>query len=407
MDLWPHQKASYRKYQQSNVIFDMSEPGTGKTLVALLAFYARRRQGGGKALVFAPKALLEPAWYAEIQKFFPGLTAQVAYAENRKQAFEDGKKSDLVITNTDAIRWLKDQPLSILDGYDTLILDESSYYKHAKSGRSKAMKKLALRTGTTTRYHFHYRALLSGTSTSNSITDIHHQALILDGGERLGRSFVKFRDAVCIPVIKNPMQPQYVDWQDRPGAEESVAEILKDVSIRHKFAEVMKHVPGNHSYKVYYRPSKKLLKTYNQLKRETLILLEKDAISAVNAAVLRNKLLQVASGSVYSEQGVQNLDTGRTDLVVELIAGRDHSVVFYNWNHQREQLTKTLAKRGISYVEITSDTKNTDRQRIVDEYQAGKYQTIIMHPQSGAHGLTLTRGTATIWMSPNDRADLM
>ena len=33
-------------------------------------------------------------------------------------------------------------------------------------------------------------------------------------------------------------------------------------------------------------------------------------------------------------------------------------------------------------------------------YQAGAYQTIFAHPRSAAHGLTLTRGTTTIWTSP-------
>jgi SNF2 family DNA or RNA helicase len=36
----------------------------------------------------------------------------------------------------------------------------------------------------------------------------------------------------------------------------------------------------------------------------------------------------------------------------------------------------------------------------VREYQEGKYQVLFAHPQSAGHGLTLTRGTATIWASP-------
>jgi hypothetical protein len=33
-------------------------------------------------------------------------------------------------------------------------------------------------------------------------------------------------------------------------------------------------------------------------------------------------------------------------------------------------------------------------------FQAGFYRVLLAHPQSAAHGLTLTKGTATIWASP-------
>ena len=40
------------------------------------------------------------------------------------------------------------------------------------------------------------------------------------------------------------------------------------------------------------------------------------------------------------------------------------------------------------------------RSLIVEAYQNGRYQVLLAHPQSTAHGLTLTRGTTTIWASP-------
>ena len=37
---------------------------------------------------------------------------------------------------------------------------------------------------------------------------------------------------------------------------------------------------------------------------------------------------------------------------------------------------------------------------IADDYQKGLYQVLFAHPASAGHGLTLTKGTATIWASP-------
>lgn len=395
--LWPHQKESLKRYEQSNIILDTSSPGCGKTRAAIEAFKARRRAGGGKALIFAPKTLLDTAWGSDIRKFTPGITYSIAFAHNRSKAFE--RDVDVYITNTDAAKWLAKQKPSFFKEFDTLIIDEISYFKHHTSQRSKAMKKISR--------HFKYRAGLTGTPTSRSITDIWHQMMILDGGERLGTSFWKFRDVVCKPVIKNPAMPQYTEWHDRPGAHEQVAEILGDISIRHKFDEVMKDVPEQQAYSLYYQPAPKLMKLYNRLKEEALLLLEEGEVDAVNAAVLRNKLLQVASGSVYGKNKTFTLDTGRTELITELVSARPHSVVFYNWDHQRESLAKEFDKKKIAFTEITRDTRDRDRNKIVEAYQAGDYQVLMMHPQTGAHGLTLTRGTSVIWCSPNDRADLI
>jgi len=395
LERWPHQEKSLNVYRRAAHVFDMSDAGTGKTRAAIDAY---TELGQGRALIIAPKSLLEPAWGEDIKKFAPHLTYAIAYAQNREEAFST--PCDVYITNTDAARWLAEQPKRFFNSFDTLIIDESSYFKHHSSKRSKAMRKIS--------EHFDRRALLTATPTSRSITDIWHQALILDGGQRLGRSFVKFRDVVCQPVMKNPMMPQYVEWKDKPEARSSVAQILQDVSIRHKFHEVMPGIPGNTEHFIYYKPSAKLLEQYNRLKDEALIMLQEGTVNAVNAAVLRNKLLQMASGSVYGESGkTHNLDAKRVELIADLVYEREHSIVFYNWDHQREALKKTLDKRKTNYAEITRNTKDRDRGQIVRDYQDGVYQTLLMHPQTGAHGLTLTRGTATIWCSPTDRADLL
>ena len=389
--LWPHQQVSLDLYSNEPRVFDMSDAGTGKTRAAIEAY---QQHANKRALIIAPKTLLDSAWGMDIEEFAPELSYRIAYAKNRVAAFS--KPADIYITNTDAAKWLAKQNKQFFDSFDTLIIDESSYFKHYKSQRSKAMGKIAK--------HFDRRALLTATPTSRSITDIWHQALILDDGARLGRSFYQFRNEVCTPVLRGG----FTDWQDKPEASGAVADILHDISLRHKFHEVMPDVPGNTEHYVYYTPEPKLLAAYNKLRDESLIMLEEGEVDAANAAVLRGKLLQVASGSVYGTHGKRlKVDNQRIELVADLVYERAHSIVFYNWDHQREQLIVELNKRKIQWVEITRNTKDKDRGKIVREFQAGFYQTLLMHPQTGAHGLTLTRGTATIWCSPTDRADLL
>jgi SNF2 family DNA or RNA helicase len=56
---------------------------------------------------------------------------------------------------------------------------------------------------------------------------------------------------------------------------------------------------------------------------------------------------------------------------------------------------------------IDGNVPQRRRAQIVEAYQAGYYQTLLLHPQTGAHGLTLKRGTATIWASPIYQPDFL
>jgi len=369
---------------------------TGKTAVALLAFAERRRKGGGRALIIAPKTLLEAAWTEEIDKYFPHLRYSVAYASNREKAFS--VKADVYITNTDAVKWLKTQPKRFFSTFDTLIIDESSAFKHHASQRSKAIKKLAPL--------FKYRSLLTATPFSKSVTEMWHQILLLDDGAHFGRSYTKFRDAVCEPYYEEG-QNTHPKWRDRPGAYATIVQMISDICIRHEFHDVMKNVPHGTEHKVFFKLPPKLRSAYEELKESLILKLESGEVTALNAAILRGKLLQVASGSVYGSSGAATIDDGRTELVCDLVEQRKHSVVFYNWDHQREALVNAFTKRGIVFAEISSKHKGSVRNETVQKYQAGEFQTLLMHPQTGAHGLTLTRGTATLWCSPTDRPDLL
>jgi SNF2 family DNA or RNA helicase len=57
-------------------------------------------------------------------------------------------------------------------------------------------------------------------------------------------------------------------------------------------------------------------------------------------------------------------------------------------------------KRGISYCLIDGTVSDTQRENNIELYQQGMYRICFAHPQSAAHSLTLTKGTATIWPNP-------
>jgi len=386
-----HQVRSIKHNDKTDIVFDCSDPGTGKTYVRIAGFAKRRAKGSGALLVLAPRSLLRSVWVNDIKKFAPQLTVSVADAANRAKAFDEN--ADVYVTNHDAVKWVATQKPAFFKKFSELVIDESTAYKHHTSQRSKAVAKIAK--------YFKHRCCMTGTPNSNTICDIWHQVQILDDGKRLGFSFYKFRDSVCTPHQVGRMA-QAIKWEDKEGAEEAVFGLLSDVVIRHKFEECV-DIPTNHQYPVEYDLTAKQMRAYFELEATQMLFLKgkQPAMLAINAAAVATKLLQVASGAVYDGLGgYQVIDTARYELVLDLVEQRKHSLVFFLWKHQRDALIAEADKRGVTYRVIDGNTSDRDRDEIVQGYQSGIYQTIFAHPKSAAHGLTLTRGTATIWSSP-------
>lgn len=372
-------------------VFDTSDAGTGKTRAWLEVLRHRFKLLGGKALVLAPKTILKSAWADDIRRFTPELTYSIAYAHNREKAFE--ADVDIYITNHDAVKTLQKHRRHWLEnrGFHSLIVDESTAFKHRTSQRSKALAKLA--------DIFSYRALLTGTPSPNGLLDLWHQVFLLDGGQRLGNSFWRYRSIVCEPQQVGPL-PQHLKWNDKNGMAEAVSELLEDITIRHVFEDCT-DIPPNHEYTVKFELSAEHRRAYEILKDHAILELTENSVTAFNAAVLANKLLQLASGAVYDGDGISRLyDTSRYELVLDLAEQRDQCVVAFNWRHQRDQLTKLADTRGITYGIIDGSVSAKRRAEVVDLFQAGLIRIIFAHPASAGHGLTLTRGRATIWASP-------
>jgi SNF2 family DNA or RNA helicase len=409
-----HQLVSLEHAKLNPRVFDCSDPGTGKTFVSLVdAEHKIKHRQAKKVLVIAPKSLLRSVWYNDAKKFTPGLRVSVSTAGKHEKAFAED--ADIYVTNTDAVKWLAKQPKSFFKGFDYLINDESSAFKHHTSQRSRAMAKIAK--------NFKYRRLMTGTPNSNGITDVWHQMFIVDEGQRLGKSFFAFRNTVCEPIQKG-FNVNHVEWRDRPGAEDAVFGTIMDVVVRHKFEDCV-DIPENHTYSLPYDMTSAQRTAYDKMQNEMIIEVygSLEAVSlaklkgvkpkvvgnitAIHAGSMQAKLLQIASGAVYeSPEKYHVIDTGRYEMTLDLVQQREHSLVMFLWRHQRDLMIAEAEKRGVTFAVIDGTVPEHERDAIVKMYQAGRYQTVFAHPKSAGHGLTFTRGTATIWPSPTYDAEL-
>lgn len=394
-ELYAHQKQTVEFIENLDASLDASDPGTGKTAPHLTAAANRIRAGGRACLVIAPKSLLETAWLKDLRTFFgPEFIASIAWAANREEAFK--REANFYITNTDAVNWLAEQRPAFFERFDEIIIDEAHTFKHRTSARSKALRKI--------QPHFQIRRELTGTPNSRTITDIWNLIYFLDKGVRLGDNFFRFQNAVCEPVQVGP-QKEMRNWIDKEGIEEVVGGLISDITIRHKFEECT-DIPENVVRHMKIDLCRSHRKLYDQLANEAVLELKKNTVIGINEAVLTNKLIQACSGSVYGVTGAAKIDTTRYELIIELVKQRRHSIVFFLWDHQKDALVEQARKEGITYEIIAGNVSNKRRTRITDDFQAGHYQTLFLHPKTGAFGLTLTRGTTTIWASPTYEPDV-
>jgi len=395
--LFEHQQATVDFLLQQPCALITSDAGTGKTRCVLEAF---KQSSAKRMLVLAPLSILKPAWGDDIDQWTPDITWGLSTAgtdKKRREAFDSGRQ--IVITNHDAVKWLlKRENIALLQDFDMICVDEVTAYKNPSSERSRAIRGLV--------DLFEYRVMMSGTITPNSVTDIWHPVVLLDDGERLGRSFYGFRLQVCTPQQVGP-NPNQVKWLDNVGAEEQVAAKIHDITIRFRFEDCI-DIPENTQRMMYIDLPPRLQTNYIVLKEQAILEAESGAmINAVHAGAKYQKLLQLCSGAVYDEDGkTQVFSTARSQLVLDLVAERDHSVVAFNWKHQKTELLKLADKMGFAYAVIDGETKQAAREKAVDDFQAGKLKVLFAHPASAGHGLTLTKGCATIWASPTNRSEL-
>lgn len=397
LEYFENQKETIHRMLDYPSVYDASDPGTGKTGSSLGAWATRYAKDGKKLLVLAPKSVMETAWGDDIDKMFPGMfTYSIARAENREEAF--ASDVDIYITNLDAAKWLAKQRPQFFSKFDELVIDEATAYKNPDSQRSKAVDHIADR--------FAFRRELSGTPMPKSVLDIWFQMYLLDRGQRLGNSYYRFRNQMCDVVQVGP-RPEHRQWVDKENASIIVAGLIEDITIRHKF-EDCHDIPPNVQRKIYYEMDRKHRALYDKMAEESVLEQNGSVILAQNAAVLANKLVQIASGSVYSDTGKGvKLFRERVELVMELVKERQHSVTFFQWAHQRNALKEVAKKEGVEYEVIDGTTSDGRRTSIIRAFQEGCFQTLFLQPESAAHGITLTRATASIWTSPTYRPDIM
>ena len=126
---------------------------------------------------------------------------------------------------------------------------------------------------------------------------------------------------------------------------------------------------------------------YERLERDMLLPFAEGDIDAVNAAGLSNKLLQMANGAVYDENGkVKRIHDRKLEALEDLIEAANGKpvLVAYWYRHDLERI-----RERVGAVEL--DTAEDMRK-----WNAGEIPVAVIHPASAGHGLNLQAGGSTL-----------
>jgi superfamily II DNA or RNA helicase len=236
--------------------------------------------------------------------------------------------------------------------------------------------------------------MLTGTPAAQSPVDAYGLAKLVNP-KGVSPFYGQFRDTVMMKLTM-------YKWAPKPTAQAIVHKALQP-AIRFEKADCLDLPPVTFVERdAPLTPQQ--LKYYNTLKKQLLIEAAGEEISAVNAAIAINKLLQIAGGAVYSDTGeVIEFDvSSRLNVVQEVIEESSHKVlVFIPFTHTIELLQKHLAKHNISCEVINGAVSVNRRSEIVKQFQEQpEPKVLLIQPKAASHGLTLTAADTIIWYAP-------
>ena len=277
-------------------------------------------------------------------------------------------KADIYLINLENVAWLCGLSDKLV--FTNLVIDESSRFKDASTKRFKALKKHLK--------GFSRRIILTGTPTPQGVADLWSQVGILDLGERLETSLTKFRDKYLEPDQMNRHTRVVYSWKPKLGAGLQIQEKISDICFSLK-AEDYLQLPE--LTKLYHsiELDPQIRNKYDQLRKDMVVDIKKEKITAPTAAALANKLLQFTSGAVYNEDGeAQEVHRSKLERLESIMEeSSSPTLVFYHFKHSLNRLRLQFPEA------VVLDDDN------IAAWRRGEIRMLLAHPQSGGIGLNL------------------
>lgn len=356
--------------------------GLGKTVITLTAIWELMydRFEVQKVLVIAPKRVAEDTWSREHAKWDHlkdlRISKVLGSPAQRRKALE--ADADIYVIGRDNVVWLVEYYLALKKGwpFDMVVIDELSSFKNPQAKRFRALRKAMPYTARVVG--------LTGTPSPNGLMDLWAEIYLLDRGQRLGDTLGAYRDRYFKPGARNG----YVvyKWEPLKGSREKIQSAISDICVSMSASDYLQ-LPKRIDNVIPVQLSPAELALYDRMEQEQLLQIEDEDIVALNAAAVMTKLLQIANGSVYADDGtVVRIHQAKLEALAEIVDTSSTPVlVFYSYRHDLAAIQQA----------IPGARQLTGPEDIAD-WNAGRIQVLLAHPASVGYGLNLQEGGHTI-----------
>lgn len=375
---YPYQQYAIDRCIHDPILGLFLDMGMGKTVVTLTALdqLLYDYYDVSTVLVIAPLRVVEDTWTKEAAKWehTKHLKVSRVLGSEKERLAALRAPADIYAINRENVVWLvehygRDWP------FDMVVIDELSSFKSNQAKRFKALKKV--------RPLIKRIIGLTGTPSPNSLLDLWPQLYLLDRGERLGKTITGYRERYFTAGDGNGMV--VYNYELKPGAEEAIHTAVSDICVSMTAKDYL-DLPPRLDNIVRIKLSQPEMKLYKKLEKEKILEFQDGVVTAGSAAVLSNKLLQLANGAIYNEDhNVEVIHAAKLKALEDIIEAAQGKpvLVFYSYKHDLDRIQHTLRAYKPVKLETSED---------IDNWSLGKIQVLLAHPASAGHGLNLQAG---------------
>jgi len=383
------EKAVTYQYEHDYTLLNVPV-GFGKTIVSLTAAQELIRDGVlRRVLVLAPLSVAQFTWGIEGEHWPHIDESQIGICTGtpaqRLNIMLDHRFT-VVVLNFENVAWFFKQ-FGDNHTFDGLIIDELTKLSEVGGVAFKALRNRAPK--------FKWRVGMTATPVAEGLEKLYGMVLLLDGGAALGRSKDRFLNTYFYPTDYERRR-----WAPKAGTSEALARAVMPFTFSvpdNKYADSLPELVEDYVYTTMAEGTRVV---YDDLRRNLLVETEGGVIVAKNMAALSGKFQQLCSGFAYdTEKRAVVYDRERLDTAFAVaMTGKQGAVLVYQYKEELAYYSALAKEHGLNVAVLGNGVGRPAGIAAIEAWNAGKLDLLLLHPNSGGHGLNLqTGGDLIVW----------
>ncbi len=397
-DLPDDLQAELRPYQRTGVAWlaemgDLGlggvladDMGLGKTL-QLLALHLHCRPAGRPTLVVCPVSVLGN-WAREAARFAPTVPVRRYHGSGR--SLDDLEPDALVLTTYGVVR--REAEALAETGWGVVAADEAQAVKNPLSRTARALRRIPSDA----------RFALTGTPVENRLVDL--WALLDWTTPGLLGPLERFRREVAVPVER----------KRDPDATDALARLVRPFLLRRRKSDpdIAPDLPPKTETDRIVNLTAEQATLYRAMVTATMVEVAEAEGIARRGLILKllTGLKQICNHPAHhlNQEGPVEGRSGKLDATTEIldtvVGEGDAALLFTQYVAMGRMLQRHLVGRGMRVDFLHGQVPIGRRQEMVDAFQAGELDVLVISVKAGGTGLNLTRATHVVhydrWWNP-------